>query len=83
MVHGLAVHKEGLVSAQSDKGAIDMWHACSDKPLQSCPVPEKLSALTASHDGLYAAAGSHSGKLYLWEVRGLKVNPIRLLEFHV
>ena len=78
MARGLAISKSHTIGANAAKGAIDAWHASSDKSSLTMTVPEKLSALTTSSNGALAAAGSLTGKVFVWEVssgRLLRVLP--------
>lgn len=41
-----------------------IWLA--ESPMFKCGLPEKMTAIAVSNDEMYCAAGSASGKIYLW-----------------
>jgi WD40 repeat protein len=67
---GAAIHPSGrLVITVSGDGQARYWDAVELAPIGSvkCGVG-KLHCLALSHDGKFAAAGGHGGKVALWNV---------------
>ncbi|KAI9223537.1 WD40-repeat-containing domain protein [Blastocladiella britannica] len=50
-----------------DKGVLAVFSHDRDQPLSKCPLPERLRTVSASPSGRLLAAGSETGKLYLWD----------------
>ncbi|OZJ05442.1 hypothetical protein BZG36_01634 [Bifiguratus adelaidae] len=71
----------GLVmAAQVDKPVVHAYHWLKDQVLVKSTVPEKLSALCASNNGIYCAGGTFSGKIYVWEIAS--GNLVRAFDAH-
>jgi pre-rRNA-processing protein IPI3 len=69
--HGAAFLAPSIPSffaLQKEKGLIHGYGPGKDQPTSKFPVPERLQALAASPSGRLLAAGSESGKLYLWDI---------------
>eukprot|EP00124_Ichthyophonus_hoferi_P004801 Ihof_evm2s582 gene=Ihof_evmTU2s582 len=67
--HGLAtVGDRLLLGSQADKGALRVWAWEKDQPLHKFSGPEKIPVVAVTPDGIFCAAGSVSGKIYIWEI---------------
>jgi len=64
-----APSRTGLVlSAQTDKAVINSYCWQKDQVHAKSLCPEKIITVAVSHQGVYCAGGTQSGKIYLWEV---------------
>lgn len=64
--------RTGLVlSAQTDKAIINSYSWQKDQVHAKSMCPEKIITVAVSHQGIYCAGGTQSGKIYIWEVRSL------------
>lgn len=62
------VGRDYFAAAQAaGKDAVHFWAWHKDQVLQRCFTQEPITALAASADGAYIAAGGASGTLHLWE----------------
>ncbi|KAJ8100551.1 WD40-repeat-containing domain protein [Lipomyces tetrasporus] len=64
----IAVLDSRILSSQSDRPVIHSYSIKKEAPMQKLILQEKLSCIAASHSSKYLAAGTHSGKLILWEL---------------
>lgn len=66
---GLArLGRDYLVAAQLGRGGgLHFWAWHKDQVHQRCFAAEPLTAVAATADGLYCAAGGASGAAFLWE----------------
>ncbi|CAO3694533.1 unnamed protein product [Umbelopsis ramanniana] len=64
-----APSRTGLVlSAQTDKAVINSYCWQKDQVHAKSLCPEKIITVAVSHQGVYCAGGTQSGKIYLWEI---------------
>eukprot|EP01006_Ploeotia_vitrea_P046683 TRINITY_DN67052_c1_g7_i1.p1 TRINITY_DN67052_c1_g7~~TRINITY_DN67052_c1_g7_i1.p1 ORF type:complete len:507 (-),score=64.23 TRINITY_DN67052_c1_g7_i1:109-1629(-) len=56
----------GLYFAQKDKPLIHSYYPTKDTPLNQTPAPEAILSMACSPDRTYIAAGSTSGKVFVW-----------------
>ncbi|KAJ3158142.1 Pre-rRNA-processing protein ipi3 [Geranomyces michiganensis] len=62
------LYSDAFLAAQNDRALVNVWSWAKSQILAKFPLPEKLSALCASHSGLYCVGGGESGRLYVWEM---------------
>ncbi|GHJ90405.1 hypothetical protein NliqN6_6807 [Naganishia liquefaciens] len=58
----------GLLISQEGKALLSFWAWQKDQLQTRIHLPEKLSCFNISPDGVWAAGGSPSGHIYLWEI---------------
>ncbi|PRW33905.1 ROOT INITIATION DEFECTIVE 3 [Chlorella sorokiniana] len=60
--------RDYLVAAQAARGgSLHFWAWHKDQPHQRCFAAEQLTAVAATRDGVYCAAGGASGAVFVWE----------------
>lgn len=57
-----------LISIQSDRPGVQIYSWKTAQARVKSSTTEKLTAVAVSHDGLYCAAGTPSGKIYMWDM---------------
>ncbi|KAJ3155961.1 Pre-rRNA-processing protein ipi3 [Geranomyces variabilis] len=62
------LYSDAFLAAQNDRALVNVWSWAKSQILAKFPLPEKLSALCASHSGQYCVGGGESGRLYVWEM---------------
>ncbi|KAK9453916.1 WD40-repeat-containing domain protein [Dipodascopsis uninucleata] len=65
---GIAMLNSGFLVAQNDRPIIHSYSSSKEAPMQRIVLPEKISVLTLSHSKAFLLAGTHTGKLILWEL---------------
>ncbi|KZV93107.1 WD40 repeat-like protein [Exidia glandulosa HHB12029] len=64
-----------MLAVQPDKPLLHAFAFQKDQMLHKIVLPEKLSALALDNAASYCAGGTHTGRVYLWEVAsGLLLN---------
>ncbi|ORX39063.1 WD40-repeat-containing domain protein [Kockovaella imperatae] len=58
----------GVLALQEGKAIVNVWTWQKDQLQLKLHMPEKLSCFTVSPNGCWAAGGSSSGHMYLWEI---------------
>ncbi|KAH8832482.1 WD40-repeat-containing domain protein [Flagelloscypha sp. PMI_526] len=56
-----------LLSAQQDKGVLNVWNYQKDQIALKIVLPEKLTCLSMDSRGQFCAGGTAQGRIYLWE----------------
>ncbi|KAK9484111.1 quinon protein alcohol dehydrogenase-like superfamily [Lipomyces starkeyi] len=64
----IAVLDSCILSVQSDRPIIHSYSITKEAPMQKLVLQEKLTCIVASHSRKFLAAGTHTGKLILWEL---------------
>ncbi|KAK9241319.1 WD40-repeat-containing domain protein [Lipomyces kononenkoae] len=64
----IAVLDASILSAQSDRPIIHSYSITKEAPMQKLILQEKLACIVASHSRKFLAAGTHTGKLIIWEL---------------
>lgn len=60
--------RDYLVAAQAARGgSLHFWAWHKDQPHQRCFAAEQLTAVAATRDGVFCAAGGASGAVFVWE----------------
>lgn len=60
--------RDYLVAAQAGRGgSLHFWAWHKDQPHQRCFAAEQLTAVAATRDGVYCAAGGALGAVFVWE----------------
>ena len=60
--------RDYLVAAQAARGgSLHFWAWHKDQPHQRCFAAEQLTAVAATRDGMFCAAGGSSGAIFVWE----------------
>lgn len=57
-----------VFAVQEDKALLHVWAWQKDQMHLKLHLPEKMTCFTVSPNGYWAAAGSHNGHIYLWEL---------------
>ena len=57
-----------FLAAQLDKGVVHVYSWGKDTVNTKMILPEKIRCLQVSPSGTWCAAGSESGKMFVWEV---------------
>jgi pre-rRNA-processing protein IPI3 len=65
---GLAITKTHIFAQQSDKPVINIYSLSTSLLETSISFPEPFTVLSASPCGLYLAAGTATGRVYIWEL---------------
>ncbi|GAB4815509.1 hypothetical protein N2152v2_002555 [Parachlorella kessleri] len=60
--------RDYLIANQKSKGSLHFWTWHKDQVHQRSFAVEPLTAVAATADALYCAAGGTSGSIYIWEV---------------
>ena len=55
-----------IAIAQADKPAVHFWSWGREQPRLRCSLPLRLGPMATTPDGTYLIAGSHSGRLLVW-----------------
>ncbi|WVW79206.1 hypothetical protein I302_101172 [Kwoniella bestiolae CBS 10118] len=58
----------GVFAVQEGKGILNIWAWQKDQMHSKIHLPEKMTCFTVSPNGIWAAAGSPNGQIYLWEI---------------
>ncbi|WRT68936.1 uncharacterized protein IL334_005918 [Kwoniella shivajii] len=58
----------GVFAVQEGKGMLNVWAWQKDQMHSKIHLPEKMACFSISPNGLWAAAGSPNGHIYLWEL---------------
>ncbi|GAO50267.1 WD40 repeat-like protein [Saitoella complicata NRRL Y-17804] len=67
-LHGTTVSPSYLLAAQVDKAILNVYQWNKEACDQRIPLPEKLACIALSPCSTFLAAGSGSGRLFLWEL---------------
>ncbi|BFZ64658.1 Pre-rRNA-processing protein ipi3 [Saitoella coloradoensis] len=67
-LHGTSVSPSHLLAAQVDKAILNVYQWNKEACDQRIPLPEKLACIALSPCSTFLAAGSGSGRLFLWEL---------------
>ena len=62
------VPKGFIILSSAQRNMIHAYHFLKDLPILKFTVQTQLSCVTTSKDGVWCAAGSESGHIYLWHV---------------
>ncbi|KAG8898949.1 Pre-rRNA-processing protein ipi3 [Tulasnella sp. 403] len=57
-----------IICAQSDKAILNVYSFQREQLHLRIVLPEKLACITTDTEGKYCAGGTHTGRIYLWEV---------------
>ncbi|KAF8757710.1 WD40 repeat-like protein [Rhizoctonia solani] len=60
-----------IISAQTDKPILNVYHFQKDQLAQRLVIPERVTCIASDSRGNYCAAGTANGRIYLWEARYL------------
>ena len=55
-----------IAVAQGDKPAVHFWSWGREQPRLRCSLPLRLGPMAVTPDGTYLLAGSHSGRMLIW-----------------
>ncbi|WWC97842.1 hypothetical protein V866_004729 [Kwoniella sp. B9012] len=58
----------GVFAVQEGKGILNIWAWQKDQMHSKIHLPEKMTCFALSPNGMWAAAGSPNGQIYLWEI---------------
>eukprot|EP00053_Salpingoeca_punica_P002320 m.37184 g.37184 ORF g.37184 m.37184 type:complete len:476 (+) comp11516_c0_seq1:158-1585(+) len=66
--HGLAMTQTHVFALQAGRPSLHMWTWSSETALMKIPMPEPLSSVACTPDGIFCFGGCDSGKIYVWHI---------------